>query len=58
MQKKVLGPGLASAVVGGLLGLGLVLGITAAVQQNTRPDINRDGNKDSSLLNQVEYGTR
>lgn len=58
MQKKFLGPGLASAVVGGLLGLGLVLGITAAVQQNSRPDIDRSGNADSSLLNQVEYGTR
>ena len=58
MQKKFLGPGLASAVVGGLLGLGLVLGVTAAVQQNSRPDIDRSGNADSSLLNQVEYGTR
>lgn len=58
MQKKFLGPGLASAVVGGILGLGLVLGVTAAVQQNSRPDIDRSGNSDSSLLNQVEYGTR
>lgn len=58
MQKKFLGPGLASAVVGGILGLGLVLGVTAAVQQNSRPDIDRSGNADSSLLNQVEYGTR
>lgn len=58
MQKKFLGPGLASAVVGGILGLGLVLGVTAAVQQNSRPDIDRSGNADSSLLNQVEYGNR
>ncbi|KAA0017388.1 DUF2613 domain-containing protein [Antrihabitans cavernicola] len=58
MKKKFLGPGVASAVIGGLLGLGLVVGVTAAVQDNTRPDIDRSGNADSSLLNQVEYGNR
>lgn len=51
-------PGLASGVVGAVLGLALVLGVTAAVGQNTRPQIDRSGNADSSLLNNVEYGNR
>ncbi|QBJ96044.1 DUF2613 family protein [Rhodococcus sp. ABRD24] len=55
---KFLVPGVASAVVGALLGVGAVLGVTAAAQDNTRPDINREGNAKTSLLNQVEYGSR
>ncbi len=56
---KFLGPGLGSAVIGAVLGgAAAVFGVTAAVQDNTRPDIDRSGNADSSLLNQVEYGSR
>ncbi len=55
---KFLVPGAASALAGVVLGAVAVLGITAAAQQNTRPDIDRSGNADSSLLNQVEYGAR
>lgn len=55
---KFLAPGAVSAVIGAVLGLGVVFGITAAVQDNQRPDIDRSGNADSSLLNQVEYGSR
>ena len=55
---KFLAPGVASAAIGAILGLGVVFGVTAAVQDNTRPDIDRSGNADSSLLNQVEYGSR
>ncbi len=51
-------PGLISAGVGAILGLGLVLGITAGIQQNTRPEVDRSGNAESSILNQVEYGQR
>lgn len=55
---KFLGPGLASALIGAVVGVGVVLGVTAAVQENSRPQIDRTGNADSSLLNQVEYGSR
>ncbi|GAA5047477.1 DUF2613 domain-containing protein [Nocardia callitridis] len=51
-------PGLASAVGGAVLGVIAVFLVTIAVQQNSRPDIDRSGNKDSSLLNGVEYGSR
>ncbi|MEV6319688.1 DUF2613 domain-containing protein [Nocardia sp. NPDC051787] len=51
-------PGIASAVAGAVLGVIGVLLITVAVQQNTRPEIDRSGDKDSSLLNNVEYGSR
>ncbi|MFC9766810.1 DUF2613 domain-containing protein [Rhodococcus jostii] len=55
---KFLVPGVISAVVGVALGTVATLGITAAAQDNTRPEIDRSGNADSSLLNQVEYGSR
>ncbi|MFD0365510.1 DUF2613 domain-containing protein [Nocardia sp. GCM10030253] len=51
-------PGVASAVAGAVLGAIAVLIITVAVQQNSRPDIDRSGDSDSSLLNNVEYGSR
>ncbi|WP_194816419.1 DUF2613 domain-containing protein [Nocardia sp. XZ_19_385] len=50
-------PGVASAVGGAVLGLLAVFAITAAVQQNTRPELDK-GDPDSSLLNNVEYGAR
>ncbi|MGN0042833.1 MULTISPECIES: DUF2613 domain-containing protein [unclassified Rhodococcus (in: high G+C Gram-positive bacteria)] len=55
---KFLGPGLGSAVIGAVLGVVAVFGVTAAAQENTRPQIDRSGNAESSLLNQVEYGSR
>ncbi len=55
---KFLGPALGSAVIGAVLGVVAVFGVTAAVQENTRPQIDRSGNAESSLLNQVEYGSR
>lgn len=55
---KFLGPALGSAAVGVVLGIVAVFGVTAGVQENTRPEIDRTGNADSSLLNQVEYGSR
>ncbi|MBF6464811.1 DUF2613 domain-containing protein [Nocardia beijingensis] len=51
-------PGVASAVAGAALGVLSVFLITLAVQQNSRPEIDRSGDKDSSLLNNVEYGSR
>jgi hypothetical protein len=51
-------PGVASAVAGAVLGTIAVLIITVAVQQNSRPQIQRSGDSDSSLLNNVEYGSR
>ena len=50
-------PGVASAVAGAVLGVIAVFVITMAVQQNTRPDIERT-DSNSSLLNNVEYGSR
>ncbi|UYP18542.1 DUF2613 domain-containing protein [Rhodococcus sp. Z13] len=55
---KFLGPGLGSVVAGAVIGAVAVFGVTAAVQDNQRPEIDRSGNADSSLLNQVEYGSR
>lgn len=51
-------PGVASAVVGAVLGAVAVFAVTAALQQNTRPEIDRSGDAESSLLNNVEYGSR
>ncbi|WP_305092795.1 DUF2613 domain-containing protein [Prescottella sp. R16] len=55
---KFLVPGIASAVIGALVGVGAVFGVTSAAQDNTLPNIDRSGNANSSLLNQVEYGSR
>lgn len=55
---KILGPALGSVAIGAVLGLIAVFGVTAAVQEDTRPQIDRSANADSSLLNQVEYGSR
>ena len=55
---KFLVPGVASAVIGAVLGLATVFGVTAAAQDNTRPDVETSGTSNSSLLNQVEYGSR
>ncbi|MCX5043050.1 DUF2613 domain-containing protein [Aldersonia sp. NBC_00410] len=51
-------PGLVSALVGAVLGVGVIIGVTSAAEQNSRPDVDRSGNAGSSLLNQVEYGSR
>ncbi|MCM6777448.1 DUF2613 domain-containing protein [Nocardia sp. CDC159] len=51
-------PGVASAVAGAVLGVVAVFGITMAMAQNSRPDVDRSGNASSSLLNNVEYGAR
>ncbi|MFI9507008.1 DUF2613 domain-containing protein [Nocardia sp. NPDC052566] len=51
-------PAAASAVVGVVLGAVVVFGITLAAQQNSVPSVDRSGDKDSSLLNNVEYGSR
>ncbi|WP_167478672.1 MULTISPECIES: DUF2613 domain-containing protein [Nocardia] len=51
-------PGVASAVLGGVLGVVAVLLVTMAVEQNTVPSVDRSGDKDSSLLNNVQYGSR
>ncbi|MGN2635310.1 DUF2613 domain-containing protein [Nocardia takedensis] len=50
-------PGVASAVAGAVLGAIAVFVITAAVQQNSRPELDH-GDPSSSLLNNVEYGSR
>ncbi|RVW01335.1 DUF2613 domain-containing protein [Rhodococcus xishaensis] len=55
---KFLVPGIAAAAIGALVGAGAVLGGTAAMEQNTLPTVDREGNAPSSLLNQVEYGSR
>lgn len=50
-------PGVASAVVGAVLGAISVFVITLAVQQNSVPEVSH-GDSDSSLLNNVQYGSR
>lgn len=55
---KFLGAGVASAVIGAVVGVAAVFGVTAVVQDNARPQIDRSGQAGSSLLNQVEYGSR
>ncbi|MFF0546828.1 DUF2613 domain-containing protein [Nocardia thailandica] len=51
-------PAVASAIGGALLSAIAVFAITAAVQQNSVPSVDRSGDKDSSLLNTPEYGSR
>lgn len=51
-------PGLVSAVIGAFVGLAVVFLVTHSMQQNSRPHIDRSGDAGSSLLNNVEYGTR
>ncbi|GAB2719438.1 MULTISPECIES: DUF2613 domain-containing protein [Nocardia] len=51
-------PGAASAVAGALLGVVAVFVITTAMAQNSRPEVDRSGDASSSLLNNVEYGSR
>jgi hypothetical protein len=51
-------PGVASAVAGAVIGAVAVFVITAAAAQNSRLAIDRSGNQSSSLLNNVEYGSR
>ncbi|MGU3437958.1 DUF2613 domain-containing protein [Actinomycetes bacterium M1A6_2h] len=55
---KLAVPTAISAVIGAVLGAVVIFGATAAASNNSRPDIDRSGNADSSLLNQVEYGSR
>ncbi|MCJ0902035.1 hypothetical protein B2J88_09100 [Rhodococcus sp. SRB_17] len=55
---KFLVPGVVSAVAGVVLGAAAIFGATAAASDNTRPEIDRSGNANSSILNQVEYGSR
>ncbi|MBO0854014.1 MAG: DUF2613 domain-containing protein [Nocardia sp.] len=55
---KFAAPGVASAVAGALLGAIAVFVVVTATAQNTRPEVDRSGDKASSLLNNVEYGAR
>ncbi|NLG56068.1 MAG: DUF2613 domain-containing protein [Rhodococcus sp.] len=55
---KFLVPGVVSAVAGAIVGTVAVVGITAGLSENSRPEVNRDGNAQSSILNSVEYGER
>lgn len=50
-------PGVVSAVAGAALGALVVFVVTLGVQQNSRPELDK-GNPSSSLLNNVEYGSR
>jgi hypothetical protein len=51
-------PGVASAVAGAVIGAVAVFVITAAAEQNSRPAVDRSGNASSSLLGNVDYGSR
>lgn len=50
--------GAASVIIGAIVGGLMVLGATSAVQQTKRPAIDRSANQNSSLLNNVQYGSR
>lgn len=50
-------PGVASIVVGLLLGAATVFGVTLMIEQNTKPALS-PGDPASSVLNRVEYGNR
>ncbi|MFF0541369.1 DUF2613 domain-containing protein [Nocardia thailandica] len=54
---KFLVPGLVSGLAGAVLGAIVVFGITAAVQQNSIPEISH-GDPSTSLLDNVQYGSR
>jgi hypothetical protein len=55
---KFVVPGSVSAVLGAFVGLVVVFLVTHSVEQNSRPHIDRSGDAGSSLLNNVEYGSR
>ncbi|MFD3510048.1 DUF2613 domain-containing protein [Nocardia sp. NPDC058666] len=51
-------PGLVSGLAGAVLGVIAVFGITAAAQQNSIPAPEESGDPGSSLLGNVQYGSR
>ncbi|WP_194829352.1 DUF2613 domain-containing protein [Nocardia sp. XZ_19_231] len=51
-------PGLVSGLAGAILGVIAVLGITAGAQQNSIPAPEESGDPGSSLLGNVQYGSR
>lgn len=51
-------PGLVSGLAGAILGVVVVLGITAGAQQNSIPEADTTGDPGSSLLGNVQYGSR
>lgn len=51
-------PGLISAVVGIAIGFAVIVPVTSAVEGTSRPQVDRSGNAPSSILGQVEYGSR
>ncbi len=51
-------PGAVSAAAGAVVGVVGVWLITMGAAQDTRPEIGHGGDASSSLLNNVEYGSR
>lgn len=51
-------PGLLSGLAGAVLGVIAVFGITAGAQQNSIPAAETTADPGSSLLGNVEYGSR
>ncbi|MFE3541983.1 DUF2613 domain-containing protein [Nocardia sp. NPDC059177] len=51
-------PGLISGLAGAVLGVIVVIGITAAAQQNSIPAPEATADPGSSLLGDVQYGSR
>lgn len=56
-QRRTLGPALASAVVGALLGGALIFGIAAVSQDSEIPEAQAVSTEDA-LMGGVEYGER
>ncbi|WP_236984604.1 MULTISPECIES: DUF2613 domain-containing protein [Mycobacterium] len=54
---RILAPVGAYGVVGMLLGMAAVFGVTLMIQQDTKPPL-PGGDPGSSVLNRVEYGNR
>ena len=55
---KFVVPGLVSGLAGAVLGVIAVIGITAAAQQNSSPELEQSAEPGSSLLGNVQYGSR
>ncbi|MFE9789066.1 DUF2613 domain-containing protein [Nocardia salmonicida] len=51
-------PGLVSGLAGAILGVIAVIGITAGAQQNSIPAPEESADPGSSLLGDVQYGSR
>ncbi|MGB7364954.1 MAG: DUF2613 family protein [Rhodococcus sp. (in: high G+C Gram-positive bacteria)] len=57
-MKSVAVPAAASLLVGGLLSLAVVVGVTMSAEQNVRPDTAAGADVPVVVQNDIQYGSR